>query len=112
MGWVIVFSDEVERWYARLEGKDFRIVYALLEMLASRGYELPMPHSRPLGEGLYELRFKLSEGRVTQRVTYIFEPVRHIITLTTFPKQQMNEKKQILRARKAQKVRRQERSGS
>lgn len=58
--------------------------------------------SRPLGDGLHELRFSIKDGRVDQRITYIFDVERHVITLTTFPKTRNNERRQVRRARDAQ----------
>lgn len=58
-----------------------------------------MPHSQSLGQGLYELRFDLANR--AQRITYMFDDERHIITLTVFHKQRNNEKQEVLRARRA-----------
>lgn len=60
-----------------------------------------MPHSRPLGDGLKELRFTC-EGK-QRRITYYLEPERLAITLTTFRKQRQNERTEIDRTRKAMK---------
>lgn len=60
-----------------------------------------MPHSKALGSGLYELRF--DANRVSYRITYVFEPVAKVITLTTFRKQRQNERQEIERARRVQK---------
>lgn len=100
MSWVVLFSDEVDSWFSSLKGKDRRIVYDLVEMLADQGPGLGFPHARPLGKGLFELRCKLQAGTVQQRVTYFFDPHSQVITLTTFRKQRNNERKQILRARR------------
>lgn len=64
---------------------------------------LRMPHSRSLGDGLYELRF--SGQNVNRRITYVFEPDRQAVTLTTFRKQRQNERGEVLRARRAQAAR-------
>lgn len=72
----------------------------IIDRLAGLGNQLRMPHSRALGEGLYELRFSC-EG-VARRITYVFERERSVITLTTFHKQRQNERAEILRARRAQ----------
>jgi phage-related protein len=58
-----------------------------------------MPHSRALGDGLYELRFDLA--RVSWRLTYWFAPGRRIVLLTVFRKQRMNERAEVDRARRA-----------
>lgn len=60
-----------------------------------------MPHSRPLGEGLFELRFAIQQATVDQQITYTFEPQQRIITLTTFRKTRSNERHEVARARQA-----------
>ena len=64
---------------------------------------LRMPHSRSLGDGLYELRF--SGQNVNRRITRACEPDRQAVTLTTFRKQRQNERGEVLRARRAQAAR-------
>ena len=96
-------SEEVDAWYQQLAPKDQAKVDTVVERLASEGNLLRMPLSRSLGEGLFELRFGC-EG-VERRITYIFEPQRHAITLTTFRKTKQNESGEIKRARKAQSLR-------
>ncbi|MDU0349629.1 type II toxin-antitoxin system RelE/ParE family toxin [Actinomyces sp. MRS3W] len=59
-----------------------------------------MPHSRPLGGGLYELRFSCEN--VNRRITYVFDMGRRVVTLTTFRKQRSNERVEVARARRAQ----------
>ena len=57
---------------------------------------------RPIGDGLYELRFDLD--KVAWRITYWFGPGQRIVLLTVFRKQRMNEKAEITRARTALSV--------
>ena len=59
-----------------------------------------IPLSKQVGGGLRELRFTC-EG-VARRITYVLEPERRAITLTTLRKQRQNERGEILRARRAQ----------
>ena len=54
---------------------------------------LGMPLSKQVGGGLRELRFTC-EG-VARRITYVLEPERRAITLTTFRKQRQNERGEI-----------------
>ncbi len=61
---------------------------------------LGMPLSKQLSGGLRELRFTC-EG-VARRVTYVLDPERQAVTLTTFRKRRQNERAEILRARRAQ----------
>ena len=63
------------------------------------GVHLSMPYSKPLGDGLLELRFNCED--VQRRITYYFDPVRRAITLTTFRKQRQNERNEVKRASKA-----------
>lgn len=102
VGWKIVLSDEVGEWYASLGPRDLRIVDELLGRLSEQGSALEFPRARQLGSGLHELRCKLGGGTVQRRITYVFDLDRHVVTLMTFRKQRDNERKQILRARRAQ----------
>ena len=79
--------------------RDLMVVQRMLGLLGQQGPELRMPHSRPLGDGLYELRFDLQQGAVAQRVTYFFQG--DVIALTTFRKTRQVESAQIRRARRA-----------
>ncbi|MEU8561902.1 type II toxin-antitoxin system RelE/ParE family toxin [Streptomyces cyaneofuscatus] len=54
------------------------------------------PFSRPLRDGVYELRPTLS-GEAT-RITYWFAPDRRIVLLTVFRKTRMRESAQVERA--------------
>lgn len=100
MEWKVELSNEVRDWYYGLGIRGKAATARIISRLETYGNELRMPHSRSLGDGLYELRFTC-EGKA-QRVTYIFEPNKRIITLTTFHKQRNNERAQVLRARRAQ----------
>lgn len=96
--WTVEFSDEVRQWYASLSPAGLATADRILTRLQDVGHELRMPHSRQLGEGLCELRFTCES--VARRITYVFEPERRVITLTTFRKQRDNERAEILRARR------------
>ena len=100
--WSIEFSEEVRTWYAGLTPAGKASTDRILERLASQGNMLRMPHSRSLGDGLYELRFSCEN--VNRRITYVFDPDRRVVTLTTFRKQRQNERAEVLRARRAQAV--------
>ena len=58
-----------------------------------------MPHSRALGDGLFELRFDL-DGNAC-RVTFFFPGDRRRVLLTTFRKQRLDERAEVSRARNA-----------
>ncbi|WP_271986653.1 type II toxin-antitoxin system RelE/ParE family toxin [Pseudoclavibacter terrae] len=100
MGWTVKFSDEVRDWYVALSPEGKAAVQRIVSRLEDQGHMLGMPHSRSLGEGLRELRFTC-EG-VARRITYVLEPERNVVTLTTFRKQRQNERREVLRARRAQ----------
>lgn len=71
----------------------------LIDRLASLASTVRMPLSKPLGDGLFELRFTL--GATARRITYRFTKDDRIILLTAFRKQRNNERTEISRARKA-----------
>lgn len=102
MRWTVEFSDEVLAWYRGLTPEGKAATRRVLTRLEDAGHMLGMPLSRQLGGGLRELRFAC-EG-VARRITYVLEPERRVITLTTFRKQRQNERGEILRARRAQAV--------
>jgi phage-related protein len=72
------------------------------DRLADLGSALRMPHARPLGDGLFEVRFTC-EG-TARRVTYYIDTQRNVIMLTTFRKQRQNEQREVSRARRAMQV--------
>lgn len=98
--WTVEFSDEVREWYVALSPEGKAATQRIVSRLESQGHMLGMPHSRSLGDGLRELRFTC-EG-VARRVTYVLDPDRKAVTLTTFRKQRNNERGEVLRARRAQ----------
>ncbi len=103
MRWVVEFSEEVRAWYLGLSPAGKAATDRIIERLASQGNMLRMPHSRSLDGGLYELRFSCEN--VNRRITYVFDPDRKAVTLTTFHKQRQNERAEVLRARRAQAAR-------
>ena len=100
--WTLEISPEVEHWYATLKSKDKAMADRAFDRLADLGSALRMPHARPLGDGLFELRFTC-EG-TARRVTYYTGTQRNVITLTTFRKQRQNEQREVSRARRAMQV--------
>lgn len=100
MQWMVEFSDEVREWYVALSPEGKAATQRIVARLETQGHMLGMPHSRQLGDGLRELRFTC-EG-VARRITYVLDPERKAVTLTTFRKQRNNERGEVLRARRAQ----------
>ena len=100
--WIVEISNEVARWYASLKDADKARADVALERLAERGPALRMPHSRPLGDGLFELRFTCEA--MARRITYWFAPGRVAVTLTTFRKQRQNEQREVTRAHRTMRA--------
>ena len=100
VNWRVEFSEEVRLWYLALTPAGRAVTDRVIARLASEGNLLRMPHSRPLKNGLHELRFSCEN--TNRRITYVFEPHRRVVTLTTFHKQRQNERAELLRARRAQ----------
>jgi hypothetical protein len=97
--WTVEISPEVADWYASLKTRDKAMADRALDRLAEHGPALRMPHARPLGGSLFELRFTC-EG-TARRVTYYIDRPAKLITLTTFRKQRQNERREVVRARQA-----------
>ena len=97
--WSVELEPEVEQWLDALSPTEFATVLPHVERLASRGNSLRMPASKPLGDGLFELRFDLA--RAAWRIPFFFAADRRIVLLTVFRKQRMNERQEIARARTA-----------
>lgn len=99
--WTVIVSPEVADWYRGLKPADRRLVDKMLDMLRALGNQLRMPHSKSLGDGLFELRFSIQQATIAKRITYTFQPQQRIITLTTFRKTKNNERQEVTRARQA-----------
>jgi len=99
MAWEVETEPEVTDWYLGLSGDDRDVAAGRIDLLANFGHRLRMPHSRPLTEGLLELRFEMS--RRSWRITYWHRPDGVIVLLTVFHKQRNNEVREVARARKA-----------
>lgn len=97
--WNVELEPEVEEWLTALPPVHAQRAAKLLRRLKAEGNQLPMPHSRSLKGGLFELRLKL-DGEA-RRITYCFGAGREILLLTTFRKQRQNEDREVARAREA-----------
>jgi phage-related protein len=73
-------KEEIESWPAGILAGYARIVELLMEF----GPHLRMPHSRSLGDGLFELRPRGAEG--VGRVFYCFMVQNRIVILHAFVK--------------------------
>jgi len=92
-------EPEVRLWLSNLSDDNYIRVERKADRLAENPHGEGMPLLRPLGDGLFELRFHLGPNQ--QRITYWITADRHIILLTVFRKARMNEHAEVERARKA-----------
>jgi phage-related protein len=92
----VELEPEVTSWYLGLDHNDMDVAAVHVELLSEYGHLLRMPHSRPLGNGLFELRFNM--GRQAWRMTYWYRPDGVIVLLTVFRKQRNNERVEVRRA--------------
>jgi Phage derived protein Gp49-like (DUF891) len=92
-------ESSVQAFLEGLGGRDRVDALALLKLLAEQGHALKMPHSKPLGEGLFELR----AGPV--RVFYAFRPGRRIVLLDGMVKKRHEIPPSVLkRVRRSQRA--------
>jgi len=90
--------EEIEDWPADVLADYARIVELLMEF----GPHMRMPHSRAMGDGLFELRPRSSEG--VGRVFYCFMMNQRIVILHAFIKKTRETPKRELKlARKRMK---------
>ena len=68
--WNVELEPEVDDWLDSLTPIEFALTLPHIERLAEQGNRLPMPASKPLGDGLFELRFDL--GSVAWRIPFFF----------------------------------------
>lgn len=65
----------IRAFLSTLEGQDKEEAFALLRLAREKGNTLRLPHSKPLGEGLHELR------GTQVRIFYVFRPGRRIVLI-------------------------------
>jgi ribosome-binding protein aMBF1 (putative translation factor) len=92
-------EPEVEQWLESLSASQFASAASRIDYLGELGSAVRMPRSRPLGAGLFELRFDVD--RTAMRITYFFPGDRRIVLLTFFRKQRQNERAEVERLRLA-----------
>lgn len=86
MGWKVEFynakvMDTIQKWPVRIKAKFTRIV----ELITATGpKEVGMPHIKPLGQGLFEIRAKSDEG--IGRALFCIVSGKVIVTLSGFIK--------------------------
>ncbi len=62
MRWEIVFYEDVQNDILNLPPKIQARMIRLLEMMEKHGAHLGEPHTKPMGNGLFEVRAKAKEG--------------------------------------------------
>lgn len=89
---------EIEAWPASIKADYAR----LIELLLDFGPDLRMPHSKAMGNGLFEIRAKGQDG--IGRAFYCFVKGKRIIILHAFiKKSQATPQKELMIARKRMK---------
>ena len=73
-----------EEFLKSLNKKMFAKMYRLIGMLEENGNELREPHSKSLGDGIFELRAKVASD--TTRILYFFYVGKRIIVTNGFTK--------------------------
>ncbi len=95
--WTIEYynDEQFEKWFKKLnkQGK-FEAIYEEIKLLSKCGNDLIMPHSKNLGEKLYELR----ESYYGIRIYYTFRKGKIILLLNGGDKSSQTE--DIKKARK------------
>ena len=66
---VLYATDAVHNFLQKLEQTERFRARRLLSVLEARGYAIRMPHSKPLGEGIFELRLT---GTHAVRILYCY----------------------------------------
>ena len=85
MKWKITFFNEaVYEGTKKLPRKIAVRFLKLLEIIEEQGPNLGMPHTRPMGDGLFEIRVKAAEG--IGRIFYCTLIKKEIVILHSFVK--------------------------
>ena len=99
--WIIEYwttsrgKNPIEKWLDSLNNEQFKSISKELKLLEKAGNELKLPHSRPLGNGLFELR----ERRFGYRVYYAFIENCIIILLAAGDKSSQDNDIKVARER-------------
>ena len=88
-------KSPVEKWLDKLTKDQLKSVAKEIELLGEIGNDLKLPHSRPLNEGLFELR----ERRYGYRIYYYFKDKNLIILLAAGDKDTQEKDIKIARQR-------------
>ncbi|MDX5329020.1 MAG: type II toxin-antitoxin system RelE/ParE family toxin [Marinobacter sp.] len=84
MDWEIEFYGKVEEELAKLPPKIQARMIRLMELMEKHGANLGEPHTKPLGDELFEIRAKAKEG--IGRGIFCYMQGKRIIVLHVFVK--------------------------
>ncbi|MCW8125647.1 type II toxin-antitoxin system RelE/ParE family toxin [Microbulbifer halophilus] len=84
MEWAVNFCDGVEDDILKMPPKLQARMLRLLELIESYGANLGAPHTAPVGNGLFEIRAKASEG--IARALFCYAQGKRIYILHAFVK--------------------------
>lgn len=103
MQWTITFySDRVAREIRQLPKNLQAAFFRLVDTMKITGPNLGMPHTKAMGNGLFEMRLKAPEG--IGRVFYCTIVDQHIVVLHSFIKKtQKTPKRELDKARQRMK---------
>ncbi|MFC6632494.1 type II toxin-antitoxin system RelE/ParE family toxin [Microbulbifer taiwanensis] len=99
MAWTIDFYDGVENAILAMPPKIQARMLRLLELAETYGANLGAPHTAPLGDGLFEIRAKASEG--IARALFCYMQGNHIYILHAFVKKSQKLPKKEFRLAQA-----------
>ncbi|MBT3689977.1 type II toxin-antitoxin system RelE/ParE family toxin [bacterium] len=88
----ILIDKEISDFIKSLNKEIIAKVLRVLDLLEEFNYKLPLPHSKPLGKGLFELRIR---GSQEVRLFYIFYNNNIIILHGIVKKSNQIPKKEI-----------------
>ncbi len=95
MTWKIDFYEGVEDQIEQMSPKLQARMVKLLEMMAKHGANLGPPHTKAMGNGLFELRAKAQEG--IGRGLFCYLHGQHIYVLHTYVKKSQKTPKSELK---------------
>lgn len=104
---VIFYEDEngekpVEEFLLSLDKKMRAKILGILGILEEKGNTLREPYSKPLGDGIFEVRCKI--GTDLTRVLYFFYYESHIILTNGFVKKTQKTPKQVIQLAKKRRI--------
>ncbi len=77
------YSDDIEEFIESLQEQTIAKVLRTFDLLEKFGNQLKMPHSKKVGDGLFELRIR---GVQEVRFLYMFQKDKIVIVLSGFIK--------------------------